>query len=162
MMFRPLHVSSARLLLLFCFVFNSSSLDEFHQSEYFWGSVIYGQRKTLGHIEGQMLHRNEFAEALSLFDLLDGLFLVTVTLPHGHLCQSFAYLTRPSLTLQCIKATVLGSGDHAASCWAQPAGGARGRLEGMGQERPGSCCCSSFTALLPSWSQAHRGSSSCQ
>ena len=109
-----------------------------------------------------MLHRNEFAEALSLFDLLDGLFLVTVTLPHGHLCQSFAYLTRPSLTLQCINATVLRSGDHVASSRAQPAGGARGRLEGMGQERPGSCCCFSVTVLLPSWSQAHRGSSSCQ
>lgn len=46
----------------------------------------------MGHIEGQMLHCNEFSEALSLFDLLDGLFLVTVALPHGHLCQSFAYL----------------------------------------------------------------------
>lgn len=96
MMFRLLHVWSARWLFWFCFLFVfflcSSSLDEFHQSEYFWGSVINGQRETLGHIEGQMLHHNEFSEALSLFDLLDGLFLVTVALPRGHLCQSFAYL----------------------------------------------------------------------
>lgn len=78
--------------VFFLFFLCSSSLDEFHQSEYFWGSVINGQRETLGHIEGQMLHHNEFSEALLLFDLLDGLFLVTVALPCGHLCQSFAYL----------------------------------------------------------------------
>lgn len=98
MMLRPLRVLSARWLLCFILLlllfFSSSSLDEFHQSEYFWGSVIYGQRETLGHIESQMLHCNEFTEALSLFDVLDGLFLVTVTLPHGHLCL---FALRPAL-----------------------------------------------------------------
>lgn len=115
-------------------VLNTSSLDEFHQSEYFWGSVMYGQRETLGHIESQMLHCNEFTEALSLFDLLDGLFLVTVTLPHGHLCL---FALRPALLSAMYQSSSSQVGDHVASSWAQPAGGARGRLAGMGPERPG-------------------------